>query len=334
MMREKAVPDEQNESHAPVQSPVLRRQPRHPSQVHQRGTDMVTTDATLRLLWRPRAIVRAAIPLLLVFILAWVDKHWVSSPQSLLRGWREPTHYALVLVDALIAVSAVRAFTKALGGALENYLDLGRARSAATFVSIILHGIVIMLAITGAGFDLSGLLVGGALTGVIVGVAAQASLSNIIAGVVILFARPYSAAMYVTVRTTAFGGVEYSGQVWDVGLFYTTLHSAGQEIRIPNSIMVAAVVVLRPQELDVYIPITLPSSADLPARLEMIPRDVESCTAAQSAVQVALESVTKAGYVVGVRVFVASEAEQRAVERAITTMASQEQGSSPILLPT
>ncbi|HKC75049.1 MAG TPA: mechanosensitive ion channel family protein [Chloroflexota bacterium] len=295
---------------------------------------MMTTDATLRLLWRPRAIVRAAIPLLLVFILAWVDKHWVSSPQSLLRGWREPTHYALVLVDALIAVSAVRAFTKALGGALENYLDLGRARSAATFVSIILHGIVIMLAITGAGFDLSGLLVGGALTGVIVGVAAQASLSNIFAGLAILFARPYSAGMYVTVRTTAFGGVEYSGQVRDVGLFYTTLHSDGQEIRIPNSTMVAAVVVLRPQQLDVYIPVTLPSSADLPACLELLRRDVESCTAAQSAAQVALESVTKAGYVVGVRVFVASEAEQRAVERAITSMASQEQGSSPILLPT
>jgi len=294
----------------------------------------MTTDATLRLLWRPRAIVRAAIPLLLVFILAWVDKHWVSSPQSLLRGWREPTHYALVLVDALIAVSAVRAFTKALGGALENYLDLGRARSAATFVSIILHGIVIMLAITGAGFDLSGLLVGGALTGVIVGVAAQASLSNIFAGLAILFARPYSAGMYVTVRTTAFGGVEYSGQVRDVGLFYTTLHSDGQEIRIPNSTMVAAVVVLRPQQLDVYIPVTLPSSADLPACLELLRRDVESCTAAQSAAQVALESVTKAGYVVGVRVFVASEAEQRAVERAITSMASQEQGSSPILLPT
>jgi small-conductance mechanosensitive channel len=234
----------------------------------------------------------------------------------------------------LIAVSAVRAFVKALGGALESYLDLGRARSAATFVSIILHGIVIMLAITGAGFDLSGLLVGGALTGVIVGVAAQASLGNIFAGLAILFARPYSAGMYVTVRTTAFGGVEYSGQVRDVGLFYTTLHSDGQEIRIPNSTMVAAVVVLRPQELDVYIPVTLPSSADLPACLELLRRDVESCTAAQSPAQVALESVTKAGYVVGVRVFVASEAEQRAVERVITTVASQEQGSSPILLPT
>ena len=208
---------------------------------------MVTTETTLRLLWRPRAIVRVAIPLLLVFILAQVDRHWVSSPQSLLRGWREPAHYGLVVVGALIAVYAVRAFTEALGGALEGYLGLGRARSAAKFVSIILYGIVIMMAITGAGFDLSGLLVGGALTGVIVGIAAQASLSNIIAGVVILFARPYSAGMYVTVRTTAFGGVEYSGQVRDAGLFYTTLRRNRKEIRIPNSLMVASVVVRRPQ---------------------------------------------------------------------------------------
>jgi small-conductance mechanosensitive channel len=181
------------------------------------------------------------------------------------------------------------------------------------------------MAITGAGFDLSGLLVGGALTGVIVGIAAQASLSNVIAGVVILFARPYSAGMYVTVRAGTFGGVEYSGQVWDVGLFYTTLHSGGKEIRIPNSAMVTAVVVLRPQQLDVYIPITLPRSVDLPGCLERLRRDVESCTVARSAAQVALESVTEAGYVVGVRVFVASEAEQRAVERAIAAIARQEQ---------
>ena len=288
-------------------------------------TTMMTTEATLRRLWRPRAIARVAIPLLLVLILAWVDKQWVSSPQSLLRGWHDLAHYGLVVVAALIAVYAVRAFTQALRGTLESYLGLARAHSAAKFVSVVLYGCVIMMAITGAGFDLSGLLVGGALTGVIVGIAAQASLSNIIAGVVILFARPYSAGMYVTVRAGTFGGVEYSGQVWDVGLFYTTLHSGGKEIRIPNSTMVAAVVVLRPQQLDVYIPITLPRSTDLPSRLELLQDAIEGCTVSRSAPQVALENVTKAGYVVGVRVFVASEAEQRAVERAIAAIARQEQ---------
>ena len=292
---------------------------------------MVTTEATLRRLWRPRAIARVALPLLLVLILAWVDKQWVSSPHSLLRGWHDLAHYGLVVVGALIAVYAVRIFTESLGGALEGYLGLGRAHSAATFVSVILYGVVIMLAITGAGFNLSGLLVGGALTGVIVGIAAQASLSNIIAGVVILFARPYSAGMYVTVRTTAFGGVEYSGQVFEIGLFYTTLRGGGKEIRIPNSTMVTAVVVLRPQQLDIYIPVTLPRSADLPACLERLRRDVESCTVARSAAQVALESVTEGGYVVGVRVFVASEMEHRAVQWAIAAIAHREPGAHAVL---
>jgi small-conductance mechanosensitive channel len=292
---------------------------------------MVTPEATLRLLWRPRAIVRMAIPLLLILILAWVDKQFVVRKGSYLQGWREPTHYGLVVIGTLIAVYAVRAFTKALGSALEGYLDLGRARRAAKFVSIVLYGIVIMLAISGAGFNLSGLLVGGALTGVIVGVAAQASLSNIFAGVIIMFARPYSAGMYVTVRTTAFGGVEYSGRVFEIGLFYTTLHSGGKEIRIPNSTIVTAVVVLRPQQLDVYIPITLPRSTDLPACLERLRRDVESCTVARSAAQVALESVTEAGYVVGVRVFVASEMEHRAVQWAIAAIAHREPGAHAVL---
>jgi small conductance mechanosensitive channel len=286
---------------------------------------LATTEATLRRLWRPRAIARVAFPLLLVFILAWLDKQWVWPSRHRLGGWYNPVHDGLVAASALIAVYAVRAFTETLGSALEDYLGLGRARSAATFVSVILYGIVIVLAITGAGFDLSGLLVGGALTGVIVGIAAQASLANIIAGLVILFARPYSAGMYVTVRAGAFGGVEYSGQVWDVGLFYTTLHSGGKEIRIPNSAMVASVVVLRPQELDVYIPITLPRSADLPAYLELLQRDVDRCTVAGGPAQVALESVTDAGYVVGVRAFVASEAERRVVEQAIAAVARQTQ---------
>lgn len=46
---------------------------------------------------------------------------------------------------------------------------------------------------------------------------------------------------------------------------------------------------------------------------------------ARDAAQVTLERVTRAGYVVGVRLFVASEAEQRAVERAIAAIARQEQ---------
>jgi hypothetical protein len=80
----------------------------------------------------------------------------------------------------------------------------------------------------------------------------------------------------------------------------------------------------RPQQLEIYIPITLPRSSDLPGCLEPLQGAIESCTVTRSAVQVALESVTEADYVVGVRVFVASEAEHRAVEQAIAAIAWQE----------
>src|SRR5205085_1906276 len=135
-------------------------------------------------------------------------------------------------------------------------------------------------------------------------------------------ARPYTVGMYVTVRANTFSGVEYSGQVRDVGLFYTSLLCSGKEIRIPNSAMVTAVVVLRPQKLDVYIPITLPRPADLPACVELLQRDIETSTVAQSAAPVALEKGARAGDVVGVRVGAAREAGQRAVERARAVVAS------------
>lgn len=287
--------------------------------------EAVRESRTLRRLWRPRAVANVVVPLIVVLVIAAINNPQSDPLHGLPRQWRTPVHYGLVVVGAVFAAYAVRAFATSLSAALDDYVGLGRARYIATSLSVILYVVVVLMAMDAANFNLGGLLVGSALTAVVVGIAGQASLSNIIAGLVILFARPYSAGMYLTARAGAFGGVEYSGQVWDVSLFYTTLHSGGQEIRIPNSIMVAAVVVARPQELDVYIPVTLPRSTDLPAALERLQRTITSCTATRREANVALESVTDVGYVVGVRVFVAGEAERHAVEHAIALVVQQEQ---------
>ena len=50
------------------------------------------------------------------------------------------------------------------------------------------------------------LLVGGAVTGMILGIAAQQSLSNVFAGLVLLFARPYIPGETVRIRSGALGG--------------------------------------------------------------------------------------------------------------------------------
>ena len=271
-------------------------------------------------LWRPRVVTTVILPLILILLVAAADRQismLLNPPQ-----WIEPVHYAFVLVAAILAVYVVRAVVRELGDILDDRLGLARARSLATITSVILYTAVILMAIDVAGFNLSGFLLSGALVGVVVGIAGQASLSNVVAGLVILFARPYVAGMYVTARTGSFGGVEYSGQVWDISLFYTTLHTNEQEVRIPNSAMIGAVVVMRPEQYDLYIPVTLRHAlvGDPAPWLDLLRERIAAIAPERHVPRVTLDGVSDVGYLVGVRAFVADDDERHAVERIVTAL--------------
>jgi small-conductance mechanosensitive channel len=85
------------------------------------------------------------------------------------------------------------------------------------------------------------LLVGGAITGVVVGIAAQQSLSNIFAGLLLLLARPYVVGEEIRVNSGALGG-PFDGVVTDMDLLYTTLLTDEGPIRLPNAGLLAAAV--------------------------------------------------------------------------------------------
>jgi small-conductance mechanosensitive channel len=89
--------------------------------------------------------------------------------------------------------------------------------------------------------NLGNLLVGGAVTGVVVGIAAQQTLGNFFAGLVLLFARPYIPGRRVTIRSGALGG-PFEGVITGSGLMYTTLDTPAGEIKIPNSGLLAAAI--------------------------------------------------------------------------------------------
>ena len=78
------------------------------------------------------------------------------------------------------------------------------------------------------------LLVGGALTGVIVGIAAQQPLSNLFAGLVLLITRPLAVGQWVRIHSGALGG-PLEGSVIEMGLIYTTLSTEHEILHIPNS---------------------------------------------------------------------------------------------------
>ena len=90
------------------------------------------------------------------------------------------------------------------------------------------------------------LLVGGAVTGVLLGIAAQQSLSNVFAGLVLLFASPFRVGDRVRFRAGALSG-QIEGVITDLSLTYVRLETEEGRVLLPNSQALTAAVVLVPE---------------------------------------------------------------------------------------
>jgi len=85
------------------------------------------------------------------------------------------------------------------------------------------------------------LLAGVSVASVVVGLAAQNTLSNLIAGFSLLLYRPFHLGDQVQLNTPK--GVE-TGAVYSLSLGYTVLKNAvNEEIIVPNSVMVSQVII-------------------------------------------------------------------------------------------
>ena len=85
------------------------------------------------------------------------------------------------------------------------------------------------------------LVVGGAITGVILGIAAQQAFGNFFAGLLLLIVRPVTVGQRISVRSGPIGG-PYSGEVVDMTLTYVKLKTDRGTLLLPNSTMLSAVI--------------------------------------------------------------------------------------------
>jgi small-conductance mechanosensitive channel len=108
-------------------------------------------------------------------------------------------------------------------------------------VMIVGYLIVLITALGLFAVPVHQLVLGGALTGVIVGIAAQQALGNVFAGVVLLIARPFSVGDAIRVKAGNLGGVT-DGTVSAMGVTYVTLLTEDGPISMPNSGILAAAV--------------------------------------------------------------------------------------------
>jgi small-conductance mechanosensitive channel len=144
-------------------------------------------------------------------------------------------------VVALFGVVSVRSFSGAVRKATEQHLDDRRGAPLSLLVRTTGY-ILVLLAILGAlEVPLGGLLLGGAVTGVVIGIAAQQTLGNFFAGIVLLIVRPFAVGDSVVLRSGPLGG-EYEGTVSEISLYYVNLVTAQGPVRLPNASVLASAV--------------------------------------------------------------------------------------------
>lgn len=144
---------------------------------------------------------------------------------------------AAVLVAA--GVYAVRSAAAATRVALEDVSGTARGTPVAFVVSIVGYVIVLLCLLAALHQPLTGLLLGGALTGVIIGIAAQQTLGNFFAGIVLLVVRPFTIGERVFLRSSI---GEYEGVITNMSMFYVTIVVERGPVSLPNSAVLASAV--------------------------------------------------------------------------------------------
>ena len=143
---------------------------------------------------------------------------------------------------ATLLVSGVIA-TRRIAGGLGHLVTLRSIAAAGAAVRLLATGIgylVVVFAVFAVlEVSIDHLLVGAGLAGVVLGIAAQQSLGNVFAALVLLLARPFKIGDHVRIRSGALGGV-FDAWVLEVSLTYVTLRTDDGDLKIPNSAMLAA----------------------------------------------------------------------------------------------
>ena len=164
---------------------------------------------------------------------------WAYSHREELFGVDLPVRIASVIALVILGWAFARSLGRAVGPVLMRRVEPGTAGTLGFLIRLSALAFAVLMALRVAGFNPQTLAVGGAFTAVIFGLAAQQTLGNLIAGTVLLSARPFRVSDRVRFQAGALGG-QIEGVVMSLGLLYTTLSQGEDEIMVPNSMVLRA----------------------------------------------------------------------------------------------
>jgi small conductance mechanosensitive channel len=216
------------------------------------GLAVDISQRTLRSAQRRAAVL---VPLFLAVIVLYDERQrWFGiGPDS---QWDTPVRIATVLALLALGWAVARDIGRAAAPTLFKRMDPSTAGTVGFIVRLVTVAITLGLALSVAGASASSVIAGSAFTAVILGLAAQQTLGNLFAGMVLLSARPFRVGERVRLQAGAVAG-QLEGVVSSLGLLYTTLARGEDRIMVPNNVVLSAAV----------LPIREPDSVDVRVRL-------------------------------------------------------------------
>ncbi len=177
-----------------------------------------------------------------------------------------PLTIITVIILVILGWTIARDVGRGLGPALFRRLDPATAGTVGFLIRLATIALALIVALTVAGIEAKTLALGGAFTAVIFGLAAQQTLGNLIAGTVLLSARPFRVGERVRLQGGPLAG-QIEGTVSSLGLLYTTFATGDDSIMVPNSVVLNVAV----------MPLREPEAVNLRARLRagMTPGDLQ-----------------------------------------------------------
>jgi small-conductance mechanosensitive channel len=174
-------------------------------------------------------------------VVASIDEFFEGTDVTLAQDIREGLSFIGAVIFAVAGIAAVRAAAR--GARVLSSQRVGDTRGTALGLLIQVFGyfVVALTFLTLLSVDVSGLLLGGAITGVVLGIAAQQTLANFFAGLVLVTVRPLEVGERVVLRSGPLAG-EYEGVVTDLGMFYVDMVTAQGPVKLPNAGVLAAAI--------------------------------------------------------------------------------------------
>ncbi|WP_394739691.1 mechanosensitive ion channel family protein [Natronococcus roseus] len=217
----------------------------------------------------------------------------------------------VIAVSALIVTRVVHRLIDEVLGSASAVTDHQREVTHRLSQVIILSVSVIVILALWID-DLGGLLVGAGFLGIIIGMAAQQVLGTILAGFVLMFARPFEIGDWIEVEGD-------QGIVTDISIINTHIRSFdGEFIMIPNDVIASEVVTNRSKQgrLRVEIDVGVDYAADVERASELAVEtvaDLEKSIDAPSP-QVVTKSFGDSSVVFGVRFWIDKPSARRHAE--------------------